>query len=158
MASSTGSPGDVIELRELGAGASLVARVDRSAGVIDPVARSARVGPVRLDRRTDVALMSGKHRTEIIVSRGLIGWKRVIAPLVEIRGDIALAVPAAVARALADELQARGVREASAVIDPLRAHAAVMDAGNPVVTSPLARYIGVNGGHGGSIFSALGDL
>lgn len=158
MTSSTGRPGGVVELRELGAGGALVARVDRSAGVIDPVRRSSRVGPVRLDRRTDVALMSGKHRTELIVSRGLIGWKRVIAPLVEIRGDVALAVPAAVARALADELQARGVREASAVIDPLRAHAQVMDAGNPVVTSPLARYIGVNGGQGGSIFSALGDL
>ncbi|WP_147795676.1 hypothetical protein [Cellulomonas sp. Y8] len=154
----TSSPGSVIELRGLGAGAALVARVDRSAGLIDPVSRSARVGPVRLDRRTDVALMSGKHRTEIIVSRGLIGWKRVIAPLVELRGDIALAVPAAIARALADELHTRGVREASAVIDPLRAHAAVMEAGNPVVTSPLARYIGVNSGHGGSIFSALGDL
>lgn len=158
MTSSTGRSGGVIELRELGSSGAVVARVDCSAGVIDPVHRSTRVGPVQLDRRTDVALMSGKHRTEILVSRGLIGRKRVIAPLLEIRGEVALAVPAAVARALADELHARGVREASAVIDPLRAHADIMDAGNPVVTSPLARYIGAKGGQGGSIFSALGDL
>jgi hypothetical protein len=158
MMRSTRGSADVIELRELGPGGAVVARVDRSSGVIDPVRRSTRVGPVRLDRRTDVALMSGKHRTEIIVSRGLIGWKRVIAPLLEIRGEVAIGVPASVARALADELRARGVREASAVIDPLRAHADIIEAGNPVVTSPLARYIGVSGGQGGSIFSALADL
>lgn len=133
---------------------AVVARLDRGTGVLDPARHSLRNGPVRLDRKAAAILTSDKRRAELMVSRG-IGWKYAIVPLIQIHGGVALGVPADVARALADELVARGVKETTAVVAPLRAHADHLDAGGPVASSPLGRYMGLGGG---GILSSLGDF
>lgn len=152
--SSTAAQGGVVAVRALdpAAGGAVVARLDRGTGVLDPERRTLRTKPVVLDRKTLVALTSSKKRTGLMAERG---WKRVFLPLIEVHGGAALGIPADAARALADELDARGVRETTAVVAPLRAHADHLDAGGPVASSPLGRYMGLGGG---GILSSLGDF
>jgi hypothetical protein len=154
--SSTAASGEIVAVRALdpSAGGAVVARLDRGSGVLDPVRRSLRNGPVRLSRKASALLTSDKRRAELMVARGL-GWKYAIVPLIEVHGGVALGVPADVARALADELEARGVRETTAVVSPLRAHADHLDQGGPVASSPLGLYMG---GGGGGVLSSLGDF
>jgi hypothetical protein len=153
--SSTAASSGVVAVRALdpAAGGAVVARLDRSTGVLDPTRHSLRNRPVDLSRRASVVLTSDKRRTELMASRGL-GWTYAVVPLIEVHGGTAYGVPADVARALADELVARGVRETTAVIAPLRAHADHLDQGLPVESSPLGRYMGLGGGG----LSALGDF
>lgn len=152
--SSTAAQGGVVAVRALdpAAGGAVVARLDRGTGVLAPERRTLRTKPVVLDRKTLVALTSSKKRTGLMAERG---WKRVFLPLIEVHGGAALGIPADAARALADELDARGVRETTAVVAPLRAHADHLDAGGPVASSPLGRYMGLGGG---GILSSLGDF
>lgn len=154
--SSTAASGGVLAVRALdpAAGGTVVARLDRGTGVLDPERHSLRNGPVRLDRKTVAVLTSDKRRTELMVSRG-IGWKYAVVPLIEVHGGQAVGVPADVARALADELASRGVKETTAVLAPLRAHADHLDAGGPVASSPLGRYMGLGGG---GPLTSLGDF
>lgn len=156
MSSTAPQSGGTIAVRSLdpAQNGAVVARLDRSTGVLDPARHSIRNGPVRLDRNTTAVLTSDKRRTELMVSRG-VGWKYAIVPLIQVHGGVALGVPADVARALADELVARDVKESTAVIAPLRAHADHLDAGGPVASSPLGRYMGLGGG---GMLSSLGDL
>ena len=152
--SSTAAQGGVVLVRALdpATGGAVVARLDRTAGVLDPERRTLRTKPVTLDRKVLVALTSSKKRTGLMAERG---WKRVFLPLIEVHGGAAVGIPADVARALADELEGRGARETTAVIAPLRAHAEHLDAGGPVASSPLGRYMGLGGG---GILSSLGDF
>lgn len=154
--SSTAPPsgGGVVAVRALdpAQNGAVVARLDRGAGVLDPERRTLRTKPVTLDRRVLLALTSSKKRTGLMVERG---WRRVFLPLIEVHGGAALGVPAAAARALADELESRGARETTAVIAPLRAHADHLDAGLPVASSPLGRYMGLGGG---GALTSLGDF
>jgi hypothetical protein len=154
--SSTGASGGVVTVHALDprAGGAVVGRLDRSTGVLDPARRSLRNGPVQLSRRATAVLTSDQRRTELMVARGF-GWKYAIVPLIELHGGTAVGVPADVARALADELETRGVRESTAVVAPLRAHADHLDAGGPVASSPLGRFMGLGGG---GILSSLGDF
>ncbi len=157
--SSTAGQGGVIAVHALDparAGA-VVARIDRATGLLDPARRSLRNGPVRLDRRTLALLTSGRRRTELMVSRGL-GWRYAVVPLIQVHGGVRFGVPADVARALADELVARGVKETTAVVEPLRAHADHLDAGGPVASSPLGAFMRAGGGGGSGILSSLGDF
>ncbi|MEN1974123.1 hypothetical protein [Cellulomonas olei] len=132
----------------------VVARLDRDSGFLDPERRSLRNGPVRLDRKAVAVLTSDKRRTELMVSRG-IGWKYAVVPLIEVHGGAVVGVPAEVARALANELRARGVKETTAVTAPLLAHAEHLDAGEPVSSSPLGKYMGLGGG---GVISSLGGF
>jgi hypothetical protein len=154
--SSTAASGGVVPVLALDPAAdrAVVARLDRGAGVLAPERHSLRRGPVRLDRRTLVALTSSRRRTALMVERGF-GWKRAFVPLIEVHARTPLAVPADVARALADELESRGVRETTAVLAPLRAHADHLDAGGPVSSSPLGWYMGTGGG---GMLSSLGGF
>ncbi|WP_431837116.1 hypothetical protein [Cellulomonas sp. Y8] len=154
--SSTAASGGVVAVRALDPAArgAVVARLDRGTGVLEPARRSLRNGPVHLSTRAAAVLTSDKRRTELMVARGM-GWKYAIVPLIEIHDDAAVGVPADVARALADEMESRGVREMTAVIAPLRAHADHLDAGGPVASSPLGRYMGLGGG---GIISSLGGF
>jgi hypothetical protein len=154
--SSTAASGGVVTVHALDPATrgTVVARLDRGTGVLEPVRRSLRNGPVQLSQKTTAVLTSDKRRTELMVARGT-GWKYAIVPLIEIHRGTAVAVPSDVARALADELEARGVRESTAVIAPLRAHADHLDAGGPVASSPLGRYMGLGGG---GIISSLGGF
>jgi hypothetical protein len=152
--SSTAPHSGVVAVRALDPAQSgaVVARLDRGTGVLDPERRTLRTKPVTLDRRVLLALTSSKKRTGLMVERG---WRRVFLALIEVHGGQALGVPADVARALADELESRGARETTAVIAPLRAHADHLEAGGPVASSPLGRYMGLGGG---GVLSSLGDL
>ena len=152
--SSTAASGGVLAVRALDPAArgTVVARLDRGAGVLDPERRTLRTKPVALDRKVLLALTSSKKRTGLMVERG---WRRVFLPLIEVHGGAALGIPADVARALADELDSRGTRETTAVIAPLRAHADHLDAGLPVASSPLGRYMGLGGG---GALTSLGDF
>lgn len=154
--SSTAASGGVVTVRALDPAAhgAVVARLDRGTGVLEPTRRSLRNGPVHLSGRTAAVLTSDKRRTELMVARGM-GWKYAIVPLIEIHDGAAVGVPADVARALADEIEARGVKETTAVIAPLRAHAEHLEAGGPVASSPLGRYMGLGGG---GIISSLGGF
>ncbi len=154
MSTTAPRSGGVVAVRALDPAQSgaVVARLDRGTGVLDPERRTLRTKPVTLDRRALIALTSSKKRTGLMVERG---WRRVFLALIEVHGGAVLGIPADVARALADELESRGARETTAVLAPLRAHAEHLDAGGPVASSPLGRYMGLGGG---GVLSSLGDL
>ncbi len=154
--SSTEASGGVVTVRALDPAArgAVVARLDRGTGVLEPTRRSLRNGPVHLSTRAAAVLTSDKRRTELMVARGM-GWKYALVPLIEIHDGAAVGVPADVARALADEIESRGVKETTAVVAPLRAHADHLDRGGPVASSPLGRYMGLGGG---GVISSLGGF
>lgn len=154
MSTTAPQSGGVVAVRALdpALNGAVVARLDRGTGVLDPERRTLRTKPLTLDRRALIALTSSKKRTGLMVERG---WRRVFLALIEVHGGAVLGIPADVARALADELESRGARETTAVLAPLRAHAEHLDAGGPVASSPLGRYMGLGGG---GVLSSLGDL
>ncbi|WP_282946414.1 hypothetical protein [Cellulomonas endometrii] len=149
-----GRAADVVLLRELdpsGRGA-VHATLDRAAGVLSPERRSFRVRPVALDRRAYAVVTAGRSQVQLTVERAA-GWRRASVPLLDVRSGREAAQPADAVRALADALESRGVGNGARVVADLRAHAAHLERGGAVTSSPLARLVGLGGG--GAI-SALG--